>query len=229
MWTTGNDIYVSFTDGIRRTSQSVVPKNKFVRLWNEWALPEWMKINLSIKEGVELTQKQIEDLQSLLVHTDGIVHQPIVPTSTNLYLLPDGTLYPSFKRILRVNFRFSTDGDWIKSYPLRSIDESFVLNSQYSAPSSTLLYHRTRDGYIQAIVPIGYSTSHMNLMYVREPNLMIYNSGVIPPDITYTIDLKQEQLEEIRDITVRLYLERVKDQRWQSFFQEEMLKNVISK
>lgn len=244
MWTTGNDIYISFTDGIRRTSQSVVPKSKFVRLWNEWALPEWMKINTSIKEGVELTEKQIEDLQSLIVRTDGITYNPISPSTTNVFPLPiDHTstvsintidpstyvvaaeLLPICTRVLRVWFKLSATGSWIKSYPLRTIDESFVLNSQYSAPSTTLLYHRTYSNNIQAVTPTGYTATMMELMYIRYPNQMSY----VDPNITYTLDLHQEQLEEVRDIAVRLYLERVKDPRWQSFLQEEMLKNIISK
>lgn len=226
MWTTADDIYISFLDGVRRTSQSVIKKSVFTRVWNEWALPQWTKINLSGVEGVELTEKQIEDLQSLIIHTDGIVYNPITPSSTNIYDLPDGTIYPSYKRVLRVWFRFSTTGDWIKSYPLRSIDESFVLNSKYSAPSLTLLYHRMRSDKIQAVTPVGYSTTEMNLMYVKEPNLIVYTA---PDTITYTIDFKQEQLEEIRDISVRIYLERAKDPRWQSFIQEEMLKSIIQK
>lgn len=244
MWTTGNDIYVSFTDGIRRTSQSVVPKSKFVRLWNEWALPEWMKINTSIREGVELTQKQIEDLQSLIVKTDGVDYNPIYTTGTNIFPLPiehtstisintiDPTTFvvaaeslPICTRVLRVWFKLSPAGSWIKSYPLRTIDESFVLNSKYSAPSSTLLYHRTYNNKIEAVTPIGYTATMMELMYIRYPNQMEWND----PTIDYTLDLHQEQLEEVRDIAVRLYLERVKDPRWQSFLQEEMLKNIISK
>jgi hypothetical protein len=214
MWSSGTEIYTSFLDGIRRTSQTVVKQDKFVRLWNEWALPEWMKINTSIAEGVELTQKQIDDLQTLIEYED------VNPTATNIFDLPT-----TYKRMLRVWFRLSATGDWIKSYPLRSIDESFVLNSKYSAPSTTLLYHRTYANKVEAVTPTGYAASTMQIMYIRYPNEMSYAGGTI----VYVIDLGQEQLEEIRDIAVRLYLERVKDPRWQSFLQEEMLKNIIQK
>jgi len=253
MWTTGEEIYISFTDGVRRTSQSVIPQIKFVRLWNEWALPEWMKMNMSVAEGVELTQKQTDDLQSVIVKTDGVYEHdtdilyPILPDTNkiNIFSLPeegveincgdpaavplDTQEYPQYKRMLRVWFRLSASGDWIKSYPLRSIDESFVLNSKYSCPSTTLLYHRTHKDKVEAVTPTGYTAAMMQLMYIRHPNEMSYDSGAIPPIINYTIDLGQEQLEEIRDIGVRLYLERVKDPRWQSFLQEEMLKNIIQK
>lgn len=219
MWTTADQIYVSFRDGLRRTSQSTVQPSLFVRLWNEWALPEWVKMNLSMAEGVELTQKQTDDLQSLIVIGN------INPTSTNTFALP--TSPTKYKRMLRVWFRLVASGDWIKSYPLRSIDESFVLGSKYSAPSTTLLYHRTYQNNIVAVTPTGYNAVEMQIMYLRYPNEMSYDDGT--EVWTYTIDLGQEQLEEIRDIGIRLFLERVKDPRWQSFLQEEMLKKVIQK
>ena len=48
-------------------------------------------------------------------------------------------------------------------------------------------------------------------------------------DLSYTLDLGQDQLEEIRNESVRLYLERVQDPRWQSFLHEDEAKKISQK
>jgi len=245
MWTTADDIYGSFLDGIRRTSQTVVKKAKFSRIWNDWALNRWVKENLSIKEGLDLTDKQRMDLDPLIVLTDGkyryedsTVLSAITPASwtTNVFIMPDGVtaisnesgvdiIYPNCKRITKVWFKIDSSSTYVKGTPFKAIDEDFITKSKYSAPSTELPYYRVRNGKIELITASGSLGTAMKLEYIMYPNVMTYVSAT--NSLSYTLNFGQDQLEEIRDIAVRLYLERIKDPRWQSFLQEDMLKNII--
>lgn len=65
MLSTANEIFLSFLDGIRKSHTTTVKPEKFARIWNEWAMPEWINSNTSLREGVELSQKQIDDLSNI--------------------------------------------------------------------------------------------------------------------------------------------------------------------
>lgn len=237
MFNTGEDIYLSFLEGIRRSNQSVVQRSKFVEIWNNWVLNQWVKDN--IPEGYELTEKQIDDLQSLIVVTDGkytyngTVLYPI-SHNNNLFDIPSlspvsyitdsgqegSQVYPLYKSLKKVWFRFSAS-DWVNATPLKAISESFVRNSSYSAPTSKRFYFKLRSNKIEAIVGDGEGL-RMKLEYLRYPNTMSIESG----NIVYTIDLSQSILEEVRGMAVRIHLEKNSNPRYQSFLQEESIRKI---
>jgi len=121
MFSTASDIYLSFLDGIRKTYTTTVKPEVFCRIWNEWAMPEWIASNTSLKEGVDLTQKQIDDLAKL-IH---IYHVPVSTGSGTLFKKPyagqsgvkDGLTGNSvssvkdYLRALRVQFKLNYEGD----------------------------------------------------------------------------------------------------------------------
>lgn len=248
MFTSGEEIYQSFLDGIRRTKQSVVKRDKFIRIWNEWSLNEWVNRNLSFQEGFELTQKQINDLETLVVITDGksdydgdfmypirssaddgffkMPKKGLIIPWVNVDTNVTGTqVYAPYKRSINIWFMLRDGSTWIKSTPMKAIDENFIKTSNYSQPATDMAYHKTRNGYIEFIGGSGTEAKAMKMEYIKYPNEM----SVSGTTISYTLDLGQDQIEEIRDIAVGLYLERVTDQRWQSFLQEEMLKRQSQK
>jgi len=243
MFNTVEDIYQSFLDGIRMVKQSVVKRDKFTRIWNEWALNQWVKDNLSIREGFEYSDKQIDDLQSLIVSTDGIynyngtVLYPIAPVSGKTHVFPLPTLgvaltivgdvtgtivFPKLKSLKKV--WVYNGSEWIECSPLKAISEGFTKKSYYTGPNATRVYYKVMNNTVLIENNDSFDPTSIKYEYLRYPNTMVYNSS--GNDITYTLDLGQDQLEEIRDMAVKLYLERVSDQRYKSFFQEDLVKNI---
>lgn len=232
-------IFQSFLDGIRMSKQSVVKRDKFSRIWNEWALNQWVKANLSIKEGYEYSDKQFIDLQSLIVSTDGIyvyngsTVYPIASETgkTNVFSVPtldspimntDGRsyLYPLLKSIKKVWVNNGTI--WVEASPLKAISENFTKNSHYTGPSAKRVYYKLMNDKVYIDNGSSFTATAIRYEYLRYPNLMSYDTSA--NTLSYTIDLGQDQLEEIRDEAVRLYLERTTDPRYKSFFNEDLVK-----
>lgn len=82
--TSATEIYKAFLNGISHTETNIVHPQVFSRIWNIWSLTEWVTENTSLKEGVDLTLKQIDDLQML--------NRMVIlkPTSNQIFRLPDG-------------------------------------------------------------------------------------------------------------------------------------------
>lgn len=227
-----SDIYQSFLDGIRRQGHSFFSAQKFVRIWNEWAIPAWVKENTSLREGVDISSKQIEDLQGLIVTTDG-VHSVGAFILNPIDVEPDGyrfklpklsqlSTYPRVLRTLSVRVLLNDGGGYRKAHLLRSNRRNMVLDSKIIQPSQTNIYYYPENNYLRIWCGDEYQGSKIKLTYVRQPNAMSYNSEVTPPWI-YDIDMTDDQLEEIRNKAVEIYLERYSDPRYQSFFQGQQL------
>jgi len=243
MFTSANDIFVSFLDGIRKTHTATVRPELFCRIWNQWAMPEWIDSNVSLKEGVELDQKQIDDLAQLIK----IYRIPVETSSVNLFKKPNSdstgivddltglsiSTPKTYLRALKIGFKLnyginqecglSGESKWLPSTYMRSNMENVIINSVYRKPKDSRLYHKIIGDYIQMITDpdIGSPGISMKLEFVYYPNEMTYSSG-----FSYTMELPYYQLVEIVQIAVRLYLERVNSTRYASFFQEFMAKNI---
>ena len=250
MFQSATDIFKSFLDGIRKTHTATVLPETFVRLWNEWAMPEWVASNVSLKEGVELSQKQIDDLANLRVIYDiapynaaaGVFKKP-APAMTEAVLdsfLQVSVASANVKRYLRAwnvmfQLNYGTDASmqecgltgvsetWSMAKYMRSNMESVIRKSPYRKPKDSRLYYQVAGDYIKMVTDPESETQpvFMRLDFLRYPNEMSYSNG-----FSYTIDLPFYQLTEIIAIAVRLYLERVQSPRWQSFFQEEIARRV---
>lgn len=114
--TSANEIFKAFRDGIRHTETNLVHPEVFSRIWNIWSLTEWVTENTSLKEGVDLTLKQIDDLQML----NRMVI--IKPASKQIFKLPDGsTEYNGYA----ITFNFSE---------ISSSESEYFASDQYPFP-----------------------------------------------------------------------------------------------
>ncbi len=60
----------------------------------------------------------------------------------------------------------------------------------------------------------------MLLEYLKDLNQMTESSGVF----TYDIDLSQDQLQEVVDSAVRIHIENLKSERYQTFLNEDKIR-----
>lgn len=117
------DLHTAFLDGIKKSYAGTVTPFVFERLWNQWAMPIWLSKNVSLIEGIEVTQKQIDDLSPLMMeyilNFDNITYQ--VPD--DYYIIPDGIMALSI-------FDINTNTDKLVVLPkyLRAVSVMFKLD-----------------------------------------------------------------------------------------------------
>lgn len=270
---TTKDLYFAFLDGIKKEYTGTVVPAVFNRIWNEWAQIEWVRQNISFVEGVELTQKQIDDLSVLMVVCDGNIPvlttplDPIAPAmgSQNIFELPDlasgptatpvgyfvtlpsypsgNSEYPRMIRFLSASFKImyvnnecnlTGVSDWLDAKILRSDKENHIMRSVYRKPKDSRLYYRRGNRNVQLITGTSSYGVAMKLEYIRWPRNIFFdaiNQDDLPTaDYTsgngsINCELPSEVRKEIVDIAVRLYLERVRDPRYQSYLNEVMIRN----
>ena len=226
MLASAQEIYMAFLDAIRKQHTGVVKPSYFTRLWNIFAMIKWIAENSCFREGVDLTQKQKDDLRMLRKQ------KYINPESgmINTFLLPEH----SYKRALRVKFKLNYDtssnqkdglsgeSKYLKSFIMRSDEESVIEDSHYRKPSDSLLYYDFIENYIVMITDpdVGSNAISMYLDYLRYPNEMSFTE---PSTWTYDIDLPSEQLKEIIDIAALIYLKRLKDPQFQAELQGRVM------
>lgn len=235
MLDTGYALYQSFLEGIKKEYSGTVIPEVFVRIWNEWAQPEWVSGNVSMEEGIELTQKQIDDLEPLrrLYVFD--------PALVNAFNKPDGLVVQDengviadrYLRQLSIMFRLdystSTDqecgltgvSDWQEAKIMRSDRRTYFLKSPYRKPADSRLYYEVRNKVIYMVTDTtnGSNASKMRLEYLTFPN-NINTDGIFPVTVNDVPSILWDyQRTEIVRICVDKYLERVTDPRWQAWFQ----------
>jgi hypothetical protein len=270
---TTRDLYFAFLDGIKKEYTGTVVPAVFNRIWNDWAQTEWVRQNISLVEGVELTQKQIDDLSVLMVICNGIVPvlagplDPIAPMvgSQNIFELPDLpsgptatpvgyfvdlpsypagiSQYPRMIRFLSVAFKIqyienecnlTGVSDWLDAKIMRSDKENHIMNSVYRKPKDSRLYYRRGNRNVQLITGTQSYGVAMQLQYIRWPRNIFFDAtnqddlataDYTPGNGSINCELPSEIRKEIVDIAVRLYLERVRDPRYQSYLNEVMMRN----
>lgn len=241
LFSNGEAIYQAFLEGIKKPSTDTIPRDVFTRIWNIWALTDWVADNVSMREGVELTEKQIEDLRMLREQFD------FGPSAVNQFSIPNGTvIYPtvpvstipqplykrSISKMIKLNYDSSSAqecglggiSEWMDLHILRSMKKSSTYKSKLKSPSDHMVYYEVIKNNIIIInnETIGSIAYLMRLDYIRYPNEMSVENNLI----VYTFDLPQEQLKEILDYAIRLYLERSNDPRYQKWLQIDNQKNI---
>jgi hypothetical protein len=231
---TYKDLHVQFLDGIKKTYTGTVHPNIFIRIFNDWAIPEWVANNVSFDEGVERTQKQVDDLDRITVTKE-------YPRITdNKIQLPDD--YIRLTSIMVKIGKYACDkldvSEYERIYREMSDQKSYNYQSFFRKPSK----HRPYYKQIGEVVISGSQKTNNNSMihfipgknnhvvaceieYIRRPdNLPPYNNTDWV-DREY-IDFRKEQLLEVINVCIRLYLERVKDERYQTFLNEQNIRNI---
>lgn len=249
MITTTIDLYRTTLDGCKKESTAPLTIPKFNRLIAE-AQEIWSRSKV---QDVEFSKKRIEDLQMLRVVTDGVNGNPstISPVATNKFPLPvsltvGDEVYPDFLRLQSVSFKIAYSGndcntgtsDWLGAKILRSDSRSSILRNPYRKPKDNRLYYEIIDNNIILTTGTASTGSSMRLDYLRKPVTIFLDvdvNGVMMADLpnpNYTAhtgsvncEFNEFQRQEIVDIAVRIYLERVQDPRYKSFLQEEMIKS----
>lgn len=149
-------------------------------------------------------------------------------------------LYPRYLRLAGVQFKISQTGlddceftgisDWKDAHLLRSNQRNMIFRSPFRSPNNRKLYYEQIDNKIRLITnttAVGYA---MRLEYYRWPTEIFFNEafpdveGTGPGNWCNNCEFAPQVRKEIVDTTVRVYLERVKDARYQSYLNELMIK-----
>ena len=246
MLDTALSIYNEFLDGIKKEYTGTVTPQRFVRIWNAWAMEEWIRINPSFAEGVELTQKQQDDLR-MLRRNYLVAANALTP---KLFTLPDGIItyttipattdpLPEYLRLLKVMIKLDYDSNPSQECSLTGIsgllrctlikadNEAVIRTSPLRKPSDSRNYYRLIENRLEVVNDndsnVGSNPAWIQFDYYKYPNEMSYDvdTGLF----AYAVDLPAMQMAEIVKVAVRLFLQRVSDPRYQSFLNEEALRN----
>jgi hypothetical protein len=243
------DMYQRTLLGIKKESTSVLPISRWNDLINE-VQEVWVR-EKSI--DIEQTSKRIDDVELLRVATDGINGNPpaILPVAINKFPLPisltqDGITYPQFLKFLNVEFKIDYvsnpchigTSDWQYVKIMRSDSRATVVRNAYRTPNDDRLYYEIIGGYINLITGTPSTGNSMRLEYLRKPKkvfLDVNSSGAMMRDAdnpnylphtgSVNCEFTEFQRQEIVDLAVQTYLERIKDERYKSYLNEEAQKN----
>jgi len=236
MLATYKDMFIYFLDGIKKTYTGTVHPNIFVRLFNDRGLIEWTADNMSIKEGIELTQKQIDDLQTLLEKEE--VRRPHL-TNNTLDLTKLNKRYRRLANIMvKVNYEAKKCQEcdrtgvskWRQAFTRRTNQIVYFRRSVYRRPSSEKIYYQQVGNEIQFDSGGDVDVVAVKMEYFRYPDKMEFMDVSNPSRwnvLTYE-DLNPEQKKEVLDKCVTIYVERVKDERYRTILYEEQKKNITN-
>lgn len=168
---------------------------------------------------------------------------PKDPTANINYQQLDGNTgtqnYPRYLRLLNVMFKLSyvdnecdLEGvsDWIGAEIMRSDQRIVILDNPLRRPKDNRLYYEMLEDKIRLITGTSSTGYAMRLEYFRYPVEIFINESNLsdtgnPATGSVNCEFQSQQRKEIVDIAVRTYLERVKDPRYQSFLNEELIKS----
>ncbi|MCK9281877.1 MAG: hypothetical protein M0P71_14725 [Melioribacteraceae bacterium] len=169
------------------------------------------------------------------VYSTSIFGYPI-STSTltlnNLTTTPNSTqVYPEFMRLLVVSFKitYGTDNEcdltgiseWLDAKIMRADQRNVIMDNPFRCPKDSRLYYERMADKIVLITGTNSTAYAMRLEYIRKPVAIFFD---VNGTSHVNCEFSSEVQKEIVDIAVRTYLERIKDPRWQSFLQEEMIR-----
>ena len=256
MIATARDMYFAFLDGIKKESTSIVPPPKFSRIINDWGQDEWLKekaveIEKNQKRIDDLSKIRVatDGVQQF----DGDILYPLAPDTGNefVFTLPtdpseaingridDGNVvpqnYPKYLRMLGVMVKIQYGAgqecglegisDWKKLNILRSDNRSVTLDNPYRKPKDTRLYYEILDRKLRVITGTTSTPYALRVEYLRYPVQIEFDA--LNPMAGTPCEFPPQQQKEIVDTAVKVYLERVRDPRYQSFLQEEMIRQRV--
>lgn len=232
MLNTNKEMFTYFLDGIKKTYTGTVHPAVFTRLFNEWGMMQWIADNMSIKEGIELTTKQMDDLETLLVYKEELSH-----LIDNKFAIKD--LNHKYFRMANIMVKVDYDSlycdrckrkglsEWKKVHVMRTGQEATIRNSVFRRPSENRVYYVRTNNEVRFNTNGRVNVVKALVSYYRYPNMMLAPApAMTPSDIrkwndTRYDDVNDFQRKEVLNHCVRLYLERVKEERYRSFLNEE--------
>lgn len=168
------------------------------------------------------------------------------PSNTNieLYKLINQVKYPIYMRLQNIEFRVDYltgaickkigKSDWISAKVLRSDTEISNKKNPFRKPSETKFYYEILDDSIKLIYDGFVEGYDMKIKYFKYPRRIFLNEKsasrndeqVGIPDYTGNVngsincEFHYPQKIEITNLAIRIFLERVKDSRYQSYLNE---------
>lgn len=261
MLNTGEDIHKSFLYGIRKSHTTVVIPDKFIVIWNEWALKDWKNTHHFHDRAPELDKIIRDKLQNLIRRywyapddsfpwqfslPDGVrkgygpevdpstIEDPGVGTgggdATPPLVIP--VTMEKYIRHLSAMFCFDYDtntsqecdltglSEWLDATEIFNDDEGVLRNSYYLQPSDERRYYKILNDKIYLAKHNGTEPKWILLEYLKDLNQMSYDGSAF----SYDIDLSQEQLKEVIDSAVRIHIENLKSERYQTFLNEDKIR-----
>lgn len=232
MLSTYKQLFTYFLDGIKKTYTGVVHPNVFVRLFNEWGMMRWTASNMSMAEGIELTQKQIDDLQTLLCN------QEFSRIKNNTIELTDFTY--KYRRLDGIMVKVNLDSincdecnrkglsEWIEVRIMRGDQRSAFKRSILRRPRADKVYYRQMQNRIIFDTNNTAEVVKANIDYYKYPTEMDYMSMFNKTGWSSTIYdcLNTEQLKEVLDDCVLIYIERVKEERYKTSLNEKNMNQI---
>jgi hypothetical protein len=204
MLDTATQVYYAFLDGIKKTYTSTVEPYAFNRIMNEWGVDEWLKSKVSDDDGVEISQKIIDDLQKLIVVTDGQmiyngdVMYPIAPDVANGYTFSKPAeltlinnnqsltqIYPAYLRRLSIAFKLNyvdnicgltgVSDKFLKAQFMRSFERNIIEDNHYRYPKDDRLYWDMIYDKFNLITGTASNGNCMRIEYLRYPSLFFFD------------------------------------------------------
>lgn len=157
-------------------------------------------------------------------------------------------VYPKYYRLLNVMFKIvyiedkckrTGISDWMLAWIIRSDQRTIFYSNPYRKPTNDRLYYEIINKKVRLDTgPNNPSYPHsMRLEYIRWPRKMYYDvlsqadsinpmlsDGSFTPGLgSVNFELPEVQRREIMDVAIRIYLERIKDPRYQSYLVEQRI------
>lgn len=157
--------------------------------------------------------------------------------------------YPPYLRLLNVSFKIeyieneckkTGVSEWLDAKIMRSDNKTVIWKNVFRKPNDSRLYYEIINEHIVLSTGTKSKGHSMKLEYLRYPNNIYFNTnnggnleleqtGI--PDYTGTTqgsvncELPNYLRQEVVDMAVRTFVERVKDPRYQSYINELNIKN----
>lgn len=210
--TSSENIYKAVLDGIKKESTAVLTPAQFNRLINTEALLEWMKEKANRHD---FNQHFVDVLRNLYKYS------PEISITEKGFELPD-----DYYRLESVSFKLLKDekkqiySDWLPVKRMRADNLSVMKVNPFRKPTDTRLYYYQHGSFI-VNYPENKKVAKARMFYLSKPKPIIYEPG----GNNENGNLLPEQNKEVVDIAVRIILERVKEERYQTVLMEESLKS----
>ena len=123
--------------------------------------------------------------------------------------------------------------DWKKVHVMRTGQEATIRGSIFRRPSEDRVYYIRTDNEVRFDTNGRVKVVDALVSYYKYPSMMLAPASLDAADIrawnnTKYDDVNDFQRKEILNECIRLYLERVKEERYRSFLNEE-ISNMITK
>jgi len=209
--TTAENIYKAVLAGIKKESTAVLKPEGFNRLINGDVLNLWVKEKSDL---VDYNQKYIDALRNL-IKTEELPAVTIPGSSTDRKF----RLNPGYYRLLSVGFVLK-GGKMVAGRRLPFDVANRIEDNPYRAANDKRIYYHQQDDLI-VNYPENSNVEKARVVYLTYPKPIQYD-----PTGTATSNgnLTKDQNKEVVDLAVRIFIERVKEERYQTQIMEERLK-----